>query len=126
MRRVVLVVVLILTLCIAMRAADWLTDAGNPQRTNWQKDETILTKQNVGNLKILWKLKLDNATLDPSALAPQARVIHVLNKIDVVPEADRPQLVQQVVASHASRNAPLLLSARTGEGTDAGTGLRYP
>ena len=70
MRRVVLVFVLIFTLCIAMRAADWLTDAGNPQRTNWQKDETILTKQNVGNLKILWKLKLDNATRQMHSLLP--------------------------------------------------------
>jgi outer membrane protein assembly factor BamB len=70
MRRVVLVFVLILTLCIAMRAADWLTDAGNPQRTNWQKDETILTKQNVGNLKILWKLKFDNATRQMHSLLP--------------------------------------------------------
>jgi hypothetical protein len=40
--------------------ADWLTDGGDPQRTAWQRDEHILTKDNVRNLQILWKLKLDN------------------------------------------------------------------
>jgi tRNA modification GTPase len=61
----------------------------------------------------------DNTMLDPSVLAPQAQVIHVLNKVDVVPAADRPQLVQQVVDSHATHNEPLLLSALTGEGIPA-------
>ena len=32
------------------------------QRTGWQKDEKILTKDNVKNLKLLWKLKTDNVT----------------------------------------------------------------
>ena len=27
--------------------ADWLTDGGNSQRTAWQKDEKILTTENV-------------------------------------------------------------------------------
>jgi hypothetical protein len=51
----------ILLSCALVLGSDWPTDGGNPQRTNWQKDETILTKENVGNLKVLWKLKLDNA-----------------------------------------------------------------
>ena len=40
--------------------ADWLTDGGDPQRTGWQRNETILTKDNVKNLAIHWKTKLDN------------------------------------------------------------------
>src|SRR5881397_3611114 len=40
--------------------ADWLTDGGNPQRTAWQKDEKILTTDNVKNMKLLWKIQLDN------------------------------------------------------------------
>ena len=53
---------IVITLCcIVALGSDWPTDGGNPQRTNWQKDETILTKDNVGRLKILWKIKLDNA-----------------------------------------------------------------
>jgi outer membrane protein assembly factor BamB len=41
-------------------AADWLTDGGDTFRTNWQKDETILTKDNVKGLRLLWKTRLDN------------------------------------------------------------------
>ena len=61
---------LVLSLCAALSAADWPTDGGNAQRTNWQKDETILTKQNVANLKILWKLKLENTPRQMHALLP--------------------------------------------------------
>src|SRR5215471_5501944 len=53
-----------------MFGSDWPTDGGSPQRTNWQKDETILTNQNVANLKILWKLKLDNAPRQMHSLLP--------------------------------------------------------
>jgi outer membrane protein assembly factor BamB len=46
--------------CWFMSGADWLTDGGNPQRTAWQQDEHILTKENVKDMQILWKIKLDN------------------------------------------------------------------
>ena len=39
---------------------DWLTDGGDPQRTAWQRNETILTKDNVKDMKLLWKIQLDN------------------------------------------------------------------
>jgi hypothetical protein len=40
--------------------ADWLADGGDPQRTAWQRNETILTKDTVKTMKLLWKIKLDN------------------------------------------------------------------
>ena len=40
--------------------ANWLTDGGDPQRTAWQRNETILTKGNVKDMKLLWKVQLDN------------------------------------------------------------------
>jgi outer membrane protein assembly factor BamB len=40
--------------------ADWLTDGADPQRTAWQRNETILTKDTVKDMKLLWKVKLDN------------------------------------------------------------------
>src|SRR5580692_5396371 len=43
-------------------AADWTTDGGDAQRTGWQKNEKILNKDNVKNLKLIWKLKTDNIT----------------------------------------------------------------
>ena len=60
-----------LTLCfLLLLAADWLTDGGNPQRTSWQKDEKILNKDNVKNLKIVWKLQLDNEPKEMHSLFP--------------------------------------------------------
>lgn len=55
---------------VALSAADWPTDGGNPQRTAWQQDETILNKSNVGNLKLLWSLKLDNVPREMHSLFP--------------------------------------------------------
>src|SRR6266511_2373685 len=42
------------------KKADWLTDGGDPQRTAWQRNETILTKDNVKDMKLLWKIQTDN------------------------------------------------------------------
>ena len=41
-------------------AADWLTYAGDAQRSGWQKSESSINKQSVKNFKLLWKLKLEN------------------------------------------------------------------
>jgi outer membrane protein assembly factor BamB len=49
-----------MALATVMFGAEWPTDGGGPQRTAWQQNETVLSKQNVKNLKILWKLQLDN------------------------------------------------------------------
>jgi hypothetical protein len=56
--------------CAVVIGADWPTDGGNPQRTNWQRDETILRTDNVANLKILWKLKFDNTPRQMHSLLP--------------------------------------------------------
>jgi hypothetical protein len=56
--------------CALLCAAEWPTDGGNSQRTNYQPDEKILTKDNVRNLKILWKLKLDNVPHEMHSLFP--------------------------------------------------------
>ncbi len=51
-------------------AAEWPTDGGNPKRDAWQRDEKILTKANVKNLKVLWSLKLDNQPQEMHSLFP--------------------------------------------------------
>ena len=40
--------------------ANWLTDGGDHQRTAWQRNETLISKDSVKNMKLLWKLQLDN------------------------------------------------------------------
>ena len=54
------VVISIACACALVWGAEWPTDGFDPQRTGWQRDEHILTKDNVHNMKVLWKLKLDN------------------------------------------------------------------
>ena len=50
--------------------ADWPTDGGTAQRTAWQQNETSLNKGNVGNLKLLWSLQLDNVPREMTSLFP--------------------------------------------------------
>ena len=50
--------------------ADWLTDGGNPQRTAWQRDETILATRSAKDIRLLWKIALDNAPREMHSLLP--------------------------------------------------------
>ncbi len=54
----------------AQNKADWLTDGADPQRTAWQRNETILNKGNVKDMKLLWKIKLDNQPRQMHSLFP--------------------------------------------------------
>jgi outer membrane protein assembly factor BamB len=44
----------------APRKAHWLMDGGDPARTSWQREETLLSPTSVGDMRLLWKVKLDN------------------------------------------------------------------
>src|SRR5947209_1878626 len=46
--------------CVLASAADWLTDGYDSKRTAWQRDEKIISTANARDIKLLWKLKLDN------------------------------------------------------------------
>ena len=54
----------------AAALTDWLTDGGDNQRTGWNQNEKILTKDNVKNLKLLWKLETANEPRALHALMP--------------------------------------------------------
>ena len=69
--------------------ADWLTDGGNPQRTAWQKDEKILALDSVKNMKLLWKLHLDNEPRVMHSLFPPLIVEKVQTSAGVVRESRR-------------------------------------
>jgi outer membrane protein assembly factor BamB len=55
-------------------AIDWVTDGYDNQRTGWNPNETLLTKRNVRNLKILWKIQTGN----------QVRALHSLMPVLVI------------------------------------------
>src|SRR5689334_10366339 len=50
--------------------ADWLTDGYNTVRDAWQRDEKILSAANAKDIKLLWKLHLDNEPRQMHSLFP--------------------------------------------------------
>ena len=50
--------------------ANWLTDGADSRRTAWQQNETISTTGNAKDMKLLWKIKLDNQTRQMHSLFP--------------------------------------------------------
>jgi outer membrane protein assembly factor BamB len=56
--------------CVLAWGADWLTDGGNVKRDAWQRDEKILSVSNARDMKLLWKLKLDNEPRQMHSLFP--------------------------------------------------------
>src|ERR1700761_6722041 len=63
-------IILLAAGCAMLWSAEWPTDGGNTKRDNWQRDEKVLTPENVKNLQILWKIKLDNQPQEMHSLFP--------------------------------------------------------
>jgi outer membrane protein assembly factor BamB len=70
MRIIVIAVLALMLLGLTAPAADWLTDGGDVMRTNWQKDERILSTSTAKDIKLLWKIKLDNQPRQMHSLLP--------------------------------------------------------
>src|ERR1043166_3028790 len=49
-------------------AADWTLFGGDPERSGWAREESVLSTKNAGQLKLLWSKKLDNTTLELTGL----------------------------------------------------------
>src|SRR5262245_17467401 len=65
---------------------DWVTDGGDNQRTGWARDERILNRDNVKNLKLLWTMPTEN----------QPRALHSLMPVLVVGQLNTPSGRKQV------------------------------
>lgn len=85
-------------------AADWLTDGGDVRRNNWQKDEKILTTNNVKGLTLLWKKKLDN----------EPRQMHSLLEPLVIGRVNTPKGPKQVVIQAGVSDNLFALDAKDG------------
>ena len=55
---------------VSLVAANWVTFGGNPQRDGWARDETTLSRDNVKDIKLEWKVQLDNVSKELNALTP--------------------------------------------------------
>jgi outer membrane protein assembly factor BamB len=53
---------------VIVMKADWPTFGANAQRTGWNKAEDTFTKDNVKNLTLEWKIKIDNQARELNAL----------------------------------------------------------
>lgn len=60
MRKEIVVAVLLACGGATVLATDFLTEGVDAERTGWVKDEKIFSTANVGQMKLLWKLKLDS------------------------------------------------------------------
>src|SRR3954451_16836301 len=88
-----------------MTAADWLTDGADIRRNNWQKDETILTKANVKDMRLLWKTKLEN----------QQRQMHSLLEPLVIGRVTTKTGPKEMVIEAGVSDNVYALDAKTGE-----------
>ncbi len=62
-----------LWLLAPLTASDWLTFGGDPQRTGWAQQEKDIDRNNVKDLTLLWKAKLDNQARELNSMtAPVA------------------------------------------------------
>jgi outer membrane protein assembly factor BamB len=88
-----------------LSAADWLTDGGDSKRNNWQKDETVLTKTNVKDMRLLWKTKLDNTP----------RQMHSLLEPLVIGRVNTKNGPKEMVIEAGVSDNVYALDAKTGE-----------
>jgi outer membrane protein assembly factor BamB len=66
--------------------ANWLTDGGDPQRTSWQKHETLISPATAKHMKLAWKLRLDS----------QPRQLHNLFPPLIVSDVKTPVGLRQI------------------------------
>lgn len=66
MRKLILIALSITVAGVIIRAADWPTQSGNPQRDGWAKSEKDFTRQNAKNIELLYKVTVEN---EPRGLA---------------------------------------------------------
>jgi outer membrane protein assembly factor BamB len=70
----------ILFLCalLSLDAGQWTTFGGNPQRDGWARDETILTRANVKDMKLIWKIAINSPRRELNSLTAPVVVENVL------------------------------------------------
>src|SRR5215469_13595556 len=104
MRRQAFLVVLAL-MYVPGAVADWPTFGGDPQRTGWARQETLINRANAGTLELKWKLRLDNAPKELTSLAAPI----------VVDQVKIPQGIKEYVIVGGSSDKIFAIDADTGK-----------
>jgi outer membrane protein assembly factor BamB len=102
---IVALFVALLFCCGLALGENWLTDGGDVQRSGWNQDEHTLTKDNIGTMKLLWKVSTGN----------EPRALHSLMTplvVDSVPTSSGPKEVVYVLGVSDNLYA---IDAKTGQ-----------
>ena len=105
MKNATFAVLPLLFAAVPATAADWLTDGSDVIRSNWQRDEKILSTSTVKDMKLLWTRKLDN----------QPRQMHSLLEPLVIGQVDTPKGRRELVIQVGVSDNVYALDAKTGE-----------
>jgi len=96
---------LLLPVTVRLMAGDWPTFGHDSQRSGWARDETTLTPANVGRLKLLWSVQVDNPPLALNALTAPVTASHIVT----------PKGIRNLVYVAGSSNHLFALDAATGK-----------
>src|SRR5438552_15477556 len=58
-RRVMLLLLLPLLSAEDRKSREWLTWGGDPERTGWNRNDTAISRKNVGGMELKWKTRID-------------------------------------------------------------------
>jgi outer membrane protein assembly factor BamB len=62
----------------SLTAGQWLMFGGGPQRDGWARDETILTRDNVKSMKLVWKVHVNSQLIEMNSLTAPVIAENVL------------------------------------------------
>jgi outer membrane protein assembly factor BamB len=74
----VLGVLFLSVVLVRIQGGQWITFGGNPQRDGWARDETILTRANVKDMKLIWKIQINSPLKEMNSLTAPVVVENVL------------------------------------------------
>jgi outer membrane protein assembly factor BamB len=68
----------LLVLLIPLQGGQWTMFGGNPQRDGWARDESMLTRDNVKSMKLVWKVHVDSQLREMNSLTAPVVAENVL------------------------------------------------
>ena len=74
------ILIYLLSLLIPLQGGQWPMFGGNPQRDGWARDETMLSRDNVKSMKLVWKVHVDSQLREMNSLTAPVVAENVLTQ----------------------------------------------
>jgi outer membrane protein assembly factor BamB len=68
----------VISFLLPLQGGQWPMFGGNPQRDGWARDETILTRDNVKSMKLVWKVHVNSQLKEMNSLTAPVVAENVL------------------------------------------------